>query len=134
MAPLLRYRHMTPDFVTIIVLHNTFMGLSRLRGEMLLSAFCQRSVPPAVVQVTTRATCGSVNRGVPPSETSWQFSATFELEELAEEIEEKGDYAHFFCGSVAGYVTCVTLEWNKREDNPKAFVGFFFSNTRRAAG
>ena len=82
LAPLMRYHHMTPDFVAITVCRCPLMQKTDLLPSVMTAAFVQREAPPAVVE-ERQVSLGGANRGVARSAAAWRLKTSFTLEEVA---------------------------------------------------
>jgi hypothetical protein len=100
LVPLLRYHHMTSDFLAAVVSDCVYLKSSDLLFPVLRSAIWQRGMPANVLdeQDVER---GGRDRGVPPAEAVWEVSASFTLEEVA--ALERGIAVFRWCGLGAGY-------------------------------
>ena len=107
LAPLLRYHHMTSDFLAHVVCKCPLMKQSGLLLSVLESALVQREAPPAVLQ-KLGVVRGRANRGVDPANASWEVKAVFTLEQIAA-MEPCGIIVKW-CGLVAGYSAAVEVE------------------------
>lgn len=99
LAPLLRYQHMTPDFLAIAVSQCWFMQNPGLLSKVVYAALGQRNALPALMGIYVAR--GRPKRSVAPSQSRWDFSASFTLEEVAA-LELSGGIQKW-CGLVAGY-------------------------------
>ena len=83
LAPLLRYHHMTADFVASWVSQCPLMRKSGLLSYVVLSAFVHRKACARVLK-EGEVTGGPANRGEKdPSNICWKVKASFTLEEVA---------------------------------------------------
>ena len=114
LAPLLRFHHMTTDFLANIVLGSGHVHRSGgLMLPVLHLALVQREASPPALR-EERAIQGSMNRGVVPSLASWELKATFTLEEVA--ALQQGARIMKWCGFVAGYLADLYAERKKETD------------------
>ena len=122
LAPLLRYHHMTPEFIAGIVAECEWMKDSGLLSSVLMAALGQCNAPPALL--AKRDVCrGSCGRGVPPSQARWELQATFELEELG--AFETGDSFRINCGYVAGYAAALEVSSDGDDGTFGAYVRIY---------
>ena len=100
LAPVLRYHHMTADFLANVVSQCPLMRASPVLQTVLCSAFVQREVPLELLD-SSGIPRGSRNRGLPLSQARWEFEANYCLEEITglELSETVGTYF-----LVAGYI------------------------------
>jgi hypothetical protein len=82
MAPLLRYHHMTSDFLANVVSQCPLMKKSGLLPLVVHAAFMHREASLAILEQAETAS-GLANRGRSPSEAMWEVKASFTLEEVA---------------------------------------------------
>lgn len=113
LAPLLRYHHMTSDFLANVVCSCPLMAQSGLLPSVLASALVQRDASPALVQARGAAS-GAPNRGKPLSDARWKFTVIFPLTELA--AVRQGRSAKRTLGYVAGYPVSAVLMRQKDDD------------------
>jgi hypothetical protein len=116
LAPVLRYHHMTPDILVNYVFQCSMMKKSGLLPSVLGSAFVQRNASTALVK-KGGVTRGKGDRGLPPSEASWELKASFMLEEVM--ALETGKSIRMWCGVVAGYKAALQVE----RDEEKGTLG-----------
>lgn len=110
LAPLLRYHHMTVDFVANIVSQCPLMQNSSLLPSVMYAAFSQREASPGVLQQDHVAR-GTRSRGMAPSLASWEVNASFTLEVAALHLKESIEK---WCGIVAGFPAGFQLQ--RRQD------------------
>jgi hypothetical protein len=119
LAPLLRYHHMTSDFLATVVIECPLMKASGLLHWVVRSGFAQRDVSPAILQ-QARVLRGKLNRGVSLSAARWELQASFTLEEVA--ALEPGSGITKWCGLVAGYGAGLNVERVKEKDALGAYL------------
>lgn len=107
LAPLMRYHHMTHDFVINAVSTCPLMNESGLGLSVMRSAFVQRDASPVALE-RRHVERGLSNRGVAPSSASWEIKASFTLEEV--EVLEPGGTIRKWCGVVAGYPAALQMQ------------------------
>ena len=91
---------MTHDFLANVVAQCALMQKSGLLPSVVQSALVQRDFSLAILQAD-QVERGRPNRGVEPSEASWEVVASFTLKELMA-LEPSGRREKW-CGLVAGY-------------------------------
>jgi hypothetical protein len=119
LAPVLRYHHMTPDFLGNIVSQSGWMKESGLLPSVLRSALGQRNAS-ALLLVTEGVTRGKGDRGLPTLEASWEIQTSFTLEEVTALQSNKS--IRKWCGLVAGYPAALGVMWDKDKDTLGAFL------------
>lgn len=109
LAPLLRYHHMTANFLANVVCECALMKESGLGLAMLRSALVQRGASAAGLESREVKQGCARRRGVVPSEASWEVKASVTLEEVAA-LQPNGIWK--WCGLAAGYPAdfCVKRE------------------------
>lgn len=119
MAPLLRYYHMSTDYLANIVSQCRLMKNSRLLPEAMLSALVQREASTAAVQADNVAR-GKRNRAGAIFDAKWRLLVSFPLNKLAalEPDEEKLRW----CGLVAGYAAALWVQRRQDGDTLAAFL------------
>lgn len=115
LAPLLRYPHMTPDFLLNVVAACPM----RVRSG-LSSVTMGRAARAALVE----------DRGVPSSEARWQIEASLSLEEVMQ--LEPGGLRNKRWGLVAGYRIAMAISRDKDADT--LGVAFSIHNLTRSTG
>ena len=99
LAPLLRYHHMTADFVANVVATCYFMEESKLLPSVVRSALVQREANVGIIE-KKEVERGRCDRGVGTSQASWGVEAPFTLEVAALGHNRR---IKKWCGLVAGY-------------------------------
>ena len=118
LAPLLRYHHMTPDFLANVVLVCYYMKESRVREAVITSALSQRNAAPlTAIEQARGAKLGSGDRGVPLSAACWELKASFGLREIA--LMELNESRRCWCGIVAGYVAFIAVTRGHTDEHDK---------------
>lgn len=105
LAPLVRYHHMTADFLANVFLPCPMMEGSGLLSVVMRSAIVQREASAAALKESAQ---GRPNRCISPSEAAWEVKATFTLKELAAVKPE--NRLSKWCGLVAGYPAELSIE------------------------
>jgi hypothetical protein len=119
LAPLLRYHHMTPDFLANIVSQCPLMNDPGLLRSVMHAAFVQRDALPSLLKGKGVAE-GSSNRGVAFSAARWEVKASFTLEEVA--ALQADENVIKWCGLVAGYEAGLSVQRWKDGDTLGAFL------------
>jgi hypothetical protein len=120
LAPLLRYHHMTPDFLANVVCRCPFINSSGLLPLVLQSALVHREVSPTLLEAQGVAR-GGRNRGVPPSEARWELKASFTLEELTA-LPPEQMHVDKGCGVVAGYSAALGVRYESATNSVGAYL------------
>jgi hypothetical protein len=121
LVPLLRYHHMTPDFLAIVVSDCVYLQSSDLLLPVLRAAMYQRNVSVKLLD-EKEVGRGGRDRSVPPAEAVWEVSASFTLEEVA--ALERGSGSRKWCGLVAGYEAVFSVRRHNSEDEDA--LSFYF--------
>lgn len=107
LAPLLRYHHMTPDFLANVVSVCNMMNKSDLLLSVLRSAFVHREASQLILEKEKVERVGG-DRGVVPFEASWELKASYTLREMA--VLQLGCWMKKWCGLIAGYPAGLSLQ------------------------
>lgn len=100
LVPLLRFNHMTLDFLANVVSHCEFIEDSEMLVPVMSSALVQRNVPSSLLSRSNVGT-GKKDRGYRLGDARWHINASFTLEEVSR-LEPMESIVKW-CGPVAGY-------------------------------
>lgn len=121
LAPLLRYQHMTADFLANVVSQCPLMQASGLLPSVMHAALAQREALPSLL-VEKKVVRGRPSRGVSFAAASWELEATFTLEKVA--MLQPGGGVFKWCGLVAGYPAGI-MGKRERAENGQDTLGMF---------
>lgn len=121
LAPLLRYHHMTPDFLANVVSVCNMMNKSDLLLSVLRSTFVHREASQSILEKEKVERVGG-DRGIVPFEASWELKASYTLREMA--VLQLGCWMKMWCGLIAGYLAGLSLQ--RWKGDGKETLGAFF--------
>jgi hypothetical protein len=119
LAPLLRYHHMTSDFLASAVAQCSMVRRSGLLPLVMQASHAHREALPSLLE-EENVVRGSPDRGVALSEACWELKASFSLEEVA--ALRLGGFVWKWCGLVAGYAAGLSVQRTKDKDTLGAFL------------
>jgi hypothetical protein len=119
LAPLLRYHHMTSDFLAAIVSQCPLMQASGLLPSVMGASHAHREALPSLLE-ERNVVRGRGNRGVALSAACWELKASFMLEEVA--ALEANELVWKWCGLVAGFAAALKVKREEDEDTLGVFL------------